>query len=347
MSEIRVGIVGLGANTRLRHVPGLLAQDDVKIAAVVNRSRESSERAANEFNIPKIHDSWEQLVNSDEIDAVVIGTWPYMHCEVTLAALAAGKHVLSEARMAMNLDEAQRMYDASQKHSELVTQIVPSPLGFRCGNRLADLITDGFIGELREVVVLAGGSDFADADAALHWRQNADYSGINMLALGIIHEPLTRWISEPTKVFADLHSFTPNRLNAETNEVVPVGTPDSLRVLTHLPSGARGTYHLSGVMHHGPGMQIHLYGSAGTIKYLLNPEDKLFAGKCNDSELKEVEVSQQEAGYWRVEEEFIQAIRGIAPVKLNDFDTGLRYMRFTEMVARSAADGSWHEVAVQ
>jgi len=327
----------------LRHVPGLLAQDDVEISAVVNRTRESSQRAAAEFDIPNVYDSWEQLVNSDQVDAVVIGTWPYTHCEITLAALAAGKHVLTEARMAMNLAEADKMYRASQQHPELVTQIVPSPLGFRCGNRLKKMLADGFIGDLREFVVLACGAEFAEAETPLHWRQNAEYSGINMLVLGIIHEPLTRWIQEPMKVMADSHCFVPNRLNSETNEVVPVGTPDSLRVLTHLPNGARGTYHLSGVTHHGTGMQIHLYGTEGTIKYLLNPEDKLFAAKKGESGLSEVEIDDDEVGFWRVEEEFIQAIRGIAPVQLNDFGTGVQYMRFTELVARSAAEGRWLE----
>ena len=128
MNRIRVGIVGLGANTRLRHVPGLLEQDDVEISAVVNRTRESSERTAAEYGIRLVCDSWQELVSSDEVDAVVIGTWPYMHCEITLAALEAGKHVLTEARMAMNLEQAEAMYQASQQRPELVTQIVPSML---------------------------------------------------------------------------------------------------------------------------------------------------------------------------------------------------------------------------
>jgi predicted dehydrogenase len=103
---IRIGIVGAGAVTRSRHIPGFRALPGVKIVGVCNQRRESSNRVAREFDIPRIFESWEHLVESDEIDAVVIGTWPYLHCPITLASLDAGKHVLTQARMAMNAREA-------------------------------------------------------------------------------------------------------------------------------------------------------------------------------------------------------------------------------------------------
>ena len=118
MSTIRVGFVGLGANCRLRHVPGLREQEDVEIVGVANRSPESTKATAEEFGIPKTFERWEDLVADSEIDAVVVGTWPYLHCPITLAALEAGKHVLCEARMAMNVYEARRMLTAAGKHSK-------------------------------------------------------------------------------------------------------------------------------------------------------------------------------------------------------------------------------------
>src|SRR6187549_819553 len=95
-SVIRIGIVGAGANTRSRHIPNLKSQTGVEIVSVSNRSRESSEEAAKEFGIPRVCQHWKELVESADIDAVVIGTWPYLHSPVTLAALAAGKHLLTE-----------------------------------------------------------------------------------------------------------------------------------------------------------------------------------------------------------------------------------------------------------
>ena len=200
MSTIRVGIVGLGANSKLRHVPGLLECDDVEITGVCNSSPESTARVAEEYSIPKTYNAWEQLVSDTEIDAVVIGTWPYLHCPITLAALSEDKHVMTEARMAMNADEARQMYDASLAKPDLITQIVPSPLGLRAHTTVKQLLNDGRLGELREVAVLGTNTAYADSQQPLHWRQAAEFSGINMLALGILHEPLVRWIPHPTSV---------------------------------------------------------------------------------------------------------------------------------------------------
>jgi predicted dehydrogenase len=119
-----------------------------------------------------------------------------------------------------------------------------------------------------------------------------------------------------------------------------VGTPDSVHVLTEISGGARGLYHLSGAVHFGPSLQIHLYGSEGTLKYLLAPEDRLLAARKGDEQLCEVSIPSEKAGGWRVEEEFVAAIRGLEKVEFTNFATGVRYMEFTEAVARSAQSGS-------
>ena len=61
-APIKVGIIGAGNNTRVRHIPGLQAIDGVEIVSVCNRSRESSQRVADQFNIPKVYDDWRELV---------------------------------------------------------------------------------------------------------------------------------------------------------------------------------------------------------------------------------------------------------------------------------------------
>ena len=73
---IRVGIIGAGANTRSKHIPGLMAQDEVEVYGVVNRTRASSEKAAGDFGIANVYDDWQDLLDDDEIDAVCIGTCP-------------------------------------------------------------------------------------------------------------------------------------------------------------------------------------------------------------------------------------------------------------------------------
>src|SRR5262245_3258553 len=126
-SPLRIGLVGAGDNTRKKHIPGLRAIEGVALVAVCNRRPGSTAPVAGQFGVPRRHERWQDLVADPDIDAVVIGTWPYLHCPITLAALEAGKHVLTEARMSMNAAEAHRMLAASRRFPHLVTQVVPSP----------------------------------------------------------------------------------------------------------------------------------------------------------------------------------------------------------------------------
>src|SRR5688572_29130465 len=106
---IRVGVIGAGANTTSRHIPGLQAIEGVEIVTVCNRRRESSERVAGQFNIHQTRKNWLDVIEDPDLDAIVIGTWPYLHYTLVMAALEADKHVMCEARMAMNATEAHLM----------------------------------------------------------------------------------------------------------------------------------------------------------------------------------------------------------------------------------------------
>src|SRR5262249_38970241 len=216
---------------RARHVPGLRAVEGVEIVAVCNRRPESTEAAARELGIARTFARWEDLVADRDIDAVVIGTWPYLHAPITLAALGAGKHVLTEARMAMNAAEAHAMLAAARRHTGLVAQIVPSPFGLTADAVVRELIAGGYLGQLREVQVVHRTAALADPTAALHWRQDAALSGVNMLTLGIYHETLLRWLPQPVRVMAQAHAFIAERVDPDSGAKRAVGTPDSVQVL--------------------------------------------------------------------------------------------------------------------
>jgi len=338
MGRIRIGIVGAGANTRLRHIPGFRDLVDVELTGVVNRTPASTRQAAQRHGIERTYDDWQALLADDDLDAVLIGTWPNMHCEITCAALQAGKHVLTEARMARTFDEARRMLQASQAHPDLVAQIVPSPFGLEHHAHVMQLLQDDFLGEFRELVVVGVDDSFYDTQAPLHWRQDASISGVNVLTLGIMHETALRWAPPPEQVFAQSAIHVPHRPAADGDAAVAATVPDSLQILSRLAGGGRGLYHMSGVNLHGPARQIHLYGSRGTIKLMFADREELYVGQAGDEGLRRVELPAEQRGGWRVEAEFIGAIRGEEQVRFTDFSTGVAYMEFTEAVARSARE---------
>ena len=123
--KVSVGIIGAGSNTRLRHIPGLGAIDGVEILGVVNRRPESTRRVQEEFGIPKGYAHWTEAIEDPGTNAIVVGTWPSLHASATIAALKAGKHVMCEARMAMNAEEARQMLLVARSKPKLVAQVVP------------------------------------------------------------------------------------------------------------------------------------------------------------------------------------------------------------------------------
>jgi len=334
--KLRIGFVGAGANTRNKHLPGFQSLPDVELYGVSNSSEESTARVAQAWNIPHTYKTWQDLIADDQIDAVVIGTWPNLHCEVTCAALEAGKHVLTEARMARNLTEARQMLAAAQKHSELTSMVVPSPLGLKHGEYLQSIIEHGFLGDLREVVVVGANDALWDFSQFFHPRQDRELSGNNVLTLGILHETVSRWIPATERVFAQATLFEPERPVEEQAGHAVATVPDSLQAVTQIAGGARGIYHLSGVILFGPGLQIHLYGSEGTIKVQFDLVDEkseqVWTGRHGDSEMRLLQLPEERLGGWNVEADFIEAIRTKTEPALNDFETALQYMEFTEAI---------------
>ena len=332
---LRIGIVGAGAVVREKHIPGFRALPGVRVEGVCNLRRESSNRVARECDIPHIFASWEALVEDDSIDAVLIGTWPSMHCPITLAALDAGKHVLTQARMAMNAREAQRMFDKSHENPHLVAMIAPSPYGLIGEAYVRSLLDEGILGDLREVHVAGLSSALADPKTPLSWRQVTKYSGFNMLNLGILYESVLRWVAPANRVSAFASKLVPTRKDPETDKSVRVGTPDSVQVLTGQEDGSVGIYRFSGVVRHGAEMSVTLYGSEGTLRYDFARDELSVAGK-HDPQLLPRPIPNATRGGWNVEAEFVGAIRGDNAVTHTSFLTGVRYMQFTEAVARSS-----------
>ena len=333
--NIRVGIIGAGANTRDQHIPGLQAIEGVEIVAVCNRSQESGERVAQRFGIERACTNWQEIVHAADINAVVIGTWPYMHRLVTVAALEADKHVMCEARMAMNASEAHCMYDALRSRPHLVAQIVPSPLSLRVDRTIQRLIRDGWLGDVLVVDIHDGGA-FIDKDNTMHWRHNMDLSGLNVISIGIWYEAMLRWVGEATSVVAKGKTFTPMRLDEE-GRLTGVRIPDHIDIIADMACGGQAHIQVSNVTGFGEPASATIYGSEGTLRF---SEDILTGGRRGDDGLSEIEVPAHEAGGWRVEEEFISAIRGHEEITHTDFRTGVKYMEFTEAVYRSRRSGA-------
>ena len=340
---IRVGFVGAGANSRKHHIPKLKAQPGVELAAVANRSKESGDRIAREFGIARVYADWRELVRAPDIDAVCIGTWPNTHSEITRAVLEHGKHVLCEARMAMNAPEARTMLAAARRAPELVTQLVPAPNTLEVDSTLQALLAEAYVGDVLAVEIQANQGQFVDAEAPLHWRQDAALSGLNVMTMGIWYEALMRWLGPARRVMALTKIAVPRRKDG-AGAWQDVRVPDHVEILATLGRGASAHMRFSTVTALAPPSEVWIFGREGTLR-VESDARRVSGGRRGDKALSEIPIPAERRIGWRVEEEFVNAIRGREKVTRTTFEDGVRYMEFTEAVWKSAQSGQAADVA--
>jgi len=337
MSDLRIGIIGAGGIFKTRHLPGLRTVPDVSVVAVCNRSQASGEAVAQEWGIPDVMTDWRELIARDDLDAVFIGTWPYTHAEMSIAALEAGKHVFCQARMARNTEEARAMLAAAEAHPSLTSMLCPPPAGMRGDRLIRKLLAEGYVGDLREVHAEGLSAGNIDPAAPLHWRQNFELQGYNTLTLGMWIEVIHRWVGPHRAVSAIVKTHTPTRVDAATGEPRPVRIAESLAISAELECGAVASYRFSGVTRFPPHNTIRLYGTEGTLHYDLDT-DEISGGRAGDSQAAPIPIPADLVREWTVEADFVHGIRERNPVEPS-FRDGVQYMEFTEAVYLSSQDG--------
>jgi predicted dehydrogenase len=145
--KVRYGIIGFGAFAERTIGPAIRESSNSELVAIQKRSLPAAREKARTFNIPHAFDSVEALVKHPDVDAVFIVSANSQHAPETLAAARAGKHVLVEKPMAMNVAEAESMMRACEENNVkfMVAHMMRfSPLVIR----MKELIQSGLIGKL-------------------------------------------------------------------------------------------------------------------------------------------------------------------------------------------------------
>jgi predicted dehydrogenase len=117
---VRAGIIGAGGIARYAHIPGYQAQKDVELVALCDVLPGQAARVAEEFEIPRAYDSYQEMLKKERLDVVSVCTPNVSHKEATVAALKAGLHVLCEKPIAMNLAEGREMVDTAAKLGQVL-----------------------------------------------------------------------------------------------------------------------------------------------------------------------------------------------------------------------------------
>jgi len=239
--------------------------------------------------------------------------------------------------MAMNAAEGRRMLEASRKAPTLVAQLVPAPHTLETDPTLKTLLVEGFVGDVVAVELQAGQGKFVDTATPLHWRQDITLSGHNILNMGIWYEAMSRWLGHAKRLTAFTRVTVPKRKDAD-GKMQDVKVPDHADILTELPGGGIAHMRFSAVTALAPPAEVWIHGTEGTLRLEADAK-RLSGGRKGDSALKEITIPKEKRVGWRVEEEFVNAIRGKEQITRTSFEEGVRYMEFTDAVTKSAATG--------
>ena len=146
---VKVGFIGCGGIAFQKHLPGMIQEEGVELVAFCDIVKERAEKAAKEFGSPnaKVYTNYKELLEDKSIDAVHVLTPNVAHCEITVASLEAGKHVLCEKPMAATTADAKKMLDARDKTGKMLT------IGYQYRhfheNAIAKkVIDDGWLGDI-------------------------------------------------------------------------------------------------------------------------------------------------------------------------------------------------------
>jgi predicted dehydrogenase len=149
MNPIRVAIVGCGRISDL-HQRGYIAREDAKIVAVCDVNKNHAVRKAKEWGVEKVYSDYSQLLEDKEIDAVELLTPHHLHCQMTVQACQAGKHVSVQKPMALSAAEADEMIAAADK-AGVTLRVYETFVFYAPAMRAKQMIDAGEIGDIRAV----------------------------------------------------------------------------------------------------------------------------------------------------------------------------------------------------
>jgi len=115
MEKVKIGVIGCGTIAQIMHIPHLREMEEYELRAVCDISPKLVQKVGDYYNIRKRYTDFRELLHSD-IDAVLVST-SFDHAEICIEAAKAGKHILVEKPMCINLREANEMIEAAKRNN--------------------------------------------------------------------------------------------------------------------------------------------------------------------------------------------------------------------------------------
>ena len=293
VKRIGMGIVGAGF-VGPHHVDAVRRLGFVDVVAVAGSSQASADKKAEALGARKAYGSYEALLNDPDIQVVHNATPNYLHYPVNAAAIAKGKHVVSDKPLAMTAAEAKKLLDQATK-AGIVHAVTFNYRGNPLVQQARDSIARGDIGKPHFLVGQylqdwllkdtdyswrlepdKGGASSALGDIGSHWCDLAQH----MSGLRITHVlgDITTVIPKRKKPLGSREAFAAADANQKVEEV-EIKVEDLASVLLRFDNGAKGAFSVGQVCAgHKNDLEIEICGSKASLKWRQEHQNELLIG---------------------------------------------------------------------
>ena len=379
-----MGLIGPGF-VAAHHIDAVRRLGDVDVVAIAGSSQESAERKAREYKVDRAYGDFHALIADPDVQVIHNTTPNYLHLPVTMAALKAGKHVISDKPLAMNSEEGRTLRDAAiaakvahvvtfnyrgnplvQQARGMIARGETEAVSFVHGHYLQDWMADPNVYSWRSDPA-KGGVSSALGDIGSHWCDLAEH--VSGLKIASVLADLTTVI--PTRYSSGGSAEAFSTKSGGERTPVQVRSEDLASVLLRFEGGAKGSFSVGQVLPgHKNDLELEVNGRACSLKWKQEQQNELWIGHYNkpnslmakDPSLVSPEVlpyihlpgGHQES--WA--DAFCNLIRDAykwigeggrpetKPAMLPTFDDGYRSTCVVEAMLRSHAAGSiWEKVA--
>lgn len=364
---VRVGIVGTSWWADAMYLPALQNHPDAEVVAVCGRDETRAKQFAARWNVPQyfIDGDYESLIDSGEIDAIVVSSANDSHYPITMRAIDAGLHVLCEKPLAMNYTQAKEMVTAA--HEKGIKHMVPFTYRFMPTARyLKELIDSDYIGKPYHLN-LRYYTGFG-RDSHYLWRFDLGEAGAGVVGdIGSHFLYLARWFYGEITAVSCLLGYNVER--GPRPDGHPYEQADDTAIITvEFENGAQGVIHVSSMSYEDtPFGQIHnmeFHGSRGTLHSYTDWDtvQQVSGARLGEGAVRQLPIPDHIWGNARrdtvhntyrdvfrqqdhMTRAFISGIRDDnAEIVSPDFDDGARIQQIVEAAQRSAKENRRVEV---
>jgi len=323
-NKIHIGIIGLGAIGE-RVMNQFQGQKDIVVTAFCDTNKTRLKVMAETFHVDRVTRDYQELLATEDLDAVYVAIPPKYHEEIVLAAIAAGKHILCEKPLANSMVEAEQILAAVEKTN--LVHAMHFPLNYQtCLQQFELLFNEGYIGKVRRINLKMHFPHWPRLWQQSEWVAGREQGGY-VLEVGV------HWIQMIQRIFGSITEvrsqlqFPDDPLLCENGIVAEMKLENGISILIDGLSNIGGQELI----------EFAVYGTEGTI--LLRNWRQLLAAKSGD-DLEELTLT--EGSGKNLISEFSKAILGEA-AELYDFSVGYNAQVVLEAL-RHPKHNNWQKV---